>query len=88
MSNECMYRVVTTRKKTKGNPNYRYWDASTEPRYFITDDEEVNYSKPYKAKGTAKAERSRTSAYSPETLISTVIQKAEMVWQTLTEDEI
>lgn len=87
MSSDVLYRVIVTRKKTELNPNYRYYTGD-EPRYFVTDETYENVSKPYKTKGAAKGERTRIAGYSPDTFVSATIQKAELVWQTLTEEEL
>lgn len=89
MAEDYLYRVSITRKKTALNPKYRYYmPDNNEPRFFILDDTETIYSKPYKAKGTAKGERTRLSGYSPETLVSAYIECAELTWQQLTEEEL
>jgi hypothetical protein len=92
VSEEFIYRVVEIRKKTVSNPKYTWYRANDtspkEPRYLVTDETYELVSKPYKTLGSAKGARTRQASYSTDNLISASIQKAQLIWQDLAEDEL
>lgn len=87
---QYIWRVVVERYLTVPNPKYRYYDRdSNEPRYLTTDQTREEVSKIWMRKADAKRYRTVATSHGDPALVkSAVIQKAEIVWQNLAEDEL